>query len=166
MRRSSKLARPYICRLSILILVTVPSTFPLLQGEAETVGDGFLVTADAVGEGAELGEVAGFHGGEPCLKFLLACPAGHDRGEGPRVACEGVQVRAASQDVGELVLAGGGEAVGAGEEPAGDMAGRRDDRSGRRRGGHRARHAFRQPNRDLPPLTLSHNHQIRARAQN
>jgi hypothetical protein len=55
-------------------------------------------------------------------------------GEGAQVPGEGVQVRAAGQDLGELGLLAGFEGGGAGQQPAGDLAGFGHGRRWRRGG--------------------------------
>ncbi|HEV3288664.1 MAG TPA: hypothetical protein VG123_06700 [Streptosporangiaceae bacterium] len=103
-----------------------------MQGEA--VGDGLLVVADADGERAQAGLVVGFHGGEPGFEVAAAGAGGHHFGEGGHVRGERVDVGAAGADGLELGLLAGLEVVGAGQQPAGDLAGLRDCR-GRGRGG-------------------------------
>ena len=58
-------------------------------GEGEPGGDGLLVAADAVGEGAQFGQVAGLGPGEPALQFMLALAAGHHLGEASYVPGQG-----------------------------------------------------------------------------
>ena len=57
------------------------------------------------------------------LQLLLAGAVGHHLGEAGHVGGQGVQVGAARADAGELGPLFGVEAVGAGEQPAGDLAG-------------------------------------------
>jgi hypothetical protein len=88
-------------------------------GQGGPVGDGLLVTADAVGEGVQFGLVVGLDGGELAFEFLLAAAESHDLGEGAHVGGQGVQVRAAVLDAGELRLLVGVEGVWAGQRQAG-----------------------------------------------
>jgi hypothetical protein len=83
-----------------------------VQGEAR--GDGLLVAADAAGEGAELGQVAGLGAGKPAFEFEQPLAAGHDLGEGPDVAGEVVQVRALGRRSVEACLVSGVEVAGGG----------------------------------------------------
>jgi len=83
-------------------------------GQGEPGGDGLLVTADAPGEGVQLGLVVGFDPGEPVLEGEQALAAGHHLGEAGDVAGQGVQVRAAGGDVCEPGLVIGVEVAGAG----------------------------------------------------
>ena len=57
-RSSGKLARPYVCRLSILIRLTLPSTTPEFQGRVSPVDHGVVVVPGAPGEGLQVGPVA------------------------------------------------------------------------------------------------------------
>jgi hypothetical protein len=126
-------------------------------GQGESVGDGLLVAADAGSEGAQFGLVVGLDPGEPAVQFLLAAAAGHHLGEASGMPGEGVQVRAAIQDAGQLGPLPGIEAGRAGQQPAGDLAGGGDDRSGRRSGGHRAERphvAFHRLHAALPAFGL------------
>jgi len=61
--------------------------------------------------------------------------AGHHLGEAAHVAGEGIQVRAAVLDGGELVPFAGLEVFGPGQQPAGDLAGLGHRGGWRRRGG-------------------------------
>src|ERR1035441_8454889 len=93
-------------------------------GEGEPVGDGLLVVADAGGEGAQVGlAVVGFYGGEPCFQVLAAGPPGHHLGEAADVTGQGLDVRAAFLDLAELFLLFWAQVIGAGQQPAGDLAG-------------------------------------------
>jgi len=130
LRRSANPARPNICLLISLIFVDVAFHGGRAAGQGQAGGDGLLVAADAAGEGAELGHVAGLGSGEPVLEFEQALAAGHDLGEGPDVAGEVVQARAPGRRGIKACLVGGVEVVGVGEQPAGDLAG-----LGRRGGG-------------------------------
>ena len=105
-----------------------------MQGEA--VGDGLHVVADAGSEGAQPGLFVGFDGGEPGFEVAAAGAGGHHLGECGHVPGERVDVRAAGADGLELGLFIWLEVVGAGQQPAGDLAGLRD-RRGRVRGGGR-----------------------------
>jgi hypothetical protein len=98
--------------------------------QGEVGGDGLLVAADAAGEGAELGQVAGLGPGEPAFEFGLALAQAHDLGEGADVGSEDVQVRALRRGGVEPCLAGWVEVVRVGEKPARDLTG-----FGRRGGG-------------------------------
>src|SRR5579859_5529721 len=90
-------------------------------GQGEPGGDGFLVAADAAGEGVQRGQVAGFDLGEPVLEGEQALAAGHHLGEAGDVAGQGAQVRAAGRDGGEVCLVISVEVAGAGQQPAGDL---------------------------------------------
>jgi hypothetical protein len=107
-------------------------------GQGEPGGNGLLVTADAVGEGAQFGQVVGLDAGEPGFEFLFALAAGHHLGEAAHVGGEGVQVRASFLDIAQLGLLVLIEVVRVAEQPAGDLPGGRDDGARRRCSGHRA----------------------------
>ena len=92
-----------------------------MQGEA--VDDCWHVVADAGGEGAQAGLVVGFRGGEPAFQVAAAGAGGHHLGECGHVPGERVDVRAASADGLKLGLFVRLEVVGAGQQPAGDLAG-------------------------------------------
>ena len=94
-------------------------------GQGEAGGDGLLVATDAVGEGAELGLVVGLDPGEPVLEGEQALALGHHLGEAADMPGQGVEVGAAGLDGGEPGLVIRVEAVRAGEQPAGDLAGLR-----------------------------------------
>ena len=83
-RSRSKLARPYMSRLRCLSVTWNPSA---AAGQGEPGGDGLLVAADAAGEGAQSGQVAGLDGGEPVLECEQALAAGDDGGEGAGRRC-------------------------------------------------------------------------------
>ena len=134
LRSRSKPTRPYIWRLIILILLTVPSTLPEFQCRVRPLTDALLVVADAGGEGAQPGLLVGFDGGEPGFEVAAAGAGGHHLGECGHVPGERVDVRAAGADGLELGLLAWLEAVGAGQQPAGDLAGLRDRRSRAGRG--------------------------------
>src|SRR5689334_19695156 len=134
LRSRSKPARPYIWRLIILILLTVPSTLPEFQCGGKAVGDGLLVVADAGGEGAQAGLFVGFDGGEPGFQVAAAGAGGHHLGEGGDVPGERIDVRAAGADGLDLSLLVWLEVVGAGQQPAGDLTGLRDCRGRAGRG--------------------------------
>src|SRR5690349_19551248 len=106
-----------------------------VPGQGEAVDDGLLVVADAGGEGAQAGVVVGFDGGEPGFQVAAAGAGGHHLGEGGYVPGERVDVRAADADGLELGLLVWLEVVGAGQQPAGDLAGLRDRGRGVRGGG-------------------------------
>jgi hypothetical protein len=78
--------------LTSLIFVDVALHRGGAVGQGQAGGDGLLVAADAAGEGAELGQVAGLGRREPALEFGQALAAGHDLAEGPDEAGEVVQV--------------------------------------------------------------------------
>src|SRR6266568_9108699 len=125
LRSRPKPARPYICRLIILIFY-VDGALDLAgtPGEGEPVDDGLLVVADAGGEGAQVGlAVIGFYDGEPCFQVLAAGPPGHHLGEARDITGQGLDVRAAFGDLAELFLLFWAQAIGAGQQPAGDLAG-------------------------------------------
>jgi hypothetical protein len=77
------------------------------------------VAADAVGEGAQFGQVAGLGPSEPALQFLLALAPGHDLGEAAHVGGQDAQVGTAVLETGELGLFLIAESGGAGQQPAG-----------------------------------------------
>jgi len=105
-------------------------------GQAGAVGDGLLVVADASGERAQVGlAVIGFYHGEPGLQVLAAGPPGHHLGEAADMPGQCLDVRAAFGDLAGLFLLFFAQAVGAGQQPAGDLAGFRHGRPGGRRGG-------------------------------
>src|SRR6185312_877344 len=106
-----------------------------VPGQGEAVGDGLLVVADAGSEGAQAGLFVGFDGGEPGFQVAAAGAGGHHLGEGGDVPGERVDVRAAGADGLELGLLVWLEVVGAGQQPAGDLAGLRDCRGRAGRGG-------------------------------
>ena len=99
-----------------------------MQGEA--VDDGLLVVADAGGQGTQAGVFVGFDGGEPGFQVAAAGAGGHHLGEGGYVPGERVDVRAAGADGLDLSLLVWLEVVGAGQQPADDLAGFRDRRAG------------------------------------
>ena len=78
----------------------------------------------------QVGLVVGLDPGQPVFKCEQALPAGHHVGEVPDVPGQGVQVRAAGPDRGEPGLVAVVEAGGAGQQPAGDLAGFRHGRGG------------------------------------
>ena len=112
-----------------MILLTVPLDPAGAPGQGEAVDDGLLVVADANDEGAQSGLVVCFHGGEPAFQVAAAGAGGHHLREGGDVPGERVDVRAAGADRLELVLFVWLEVVGAGQQPAGGLAGLRDRRS-------------------------------------
>src|ERR1039458_7992117 len=123
LRSRAKLARPYICRLIILILVTLPSTAAELQGRVSP-----LVTAC-------------WSRRMPLAKerssgwSSASTAAGHHLGEATHVAGQDVQLRAAVLHASQLCLLVVIKGGWAAEQPAGDLAGGRDHRAWGRRGG-------------------------------
>ena len=95
-----------------------------MQGEA--VDDCLHVVADAGSEGSQSGLVVGFHGGEPAFQVAAAGAGCHHLSERGHVPGERVDVRAAGADGVKLGLFVRLEVVGAGQQPAGDLAGLRD----------------------------------------
>src|SRR5712691_3623690 len=90
-------------------------------GEGEPVEDGFLVAADPVGEGAELGLAVGcLDGCEPGVEVRGAGEAVHHLGERGDVAGEGVDVGAFCAYPGDLFPLGGFQVVWPGQQ-AGDL---------------------------------------------
>ena len=83
---------------------------------------------DTDSEGAQSGLVVGFHGGEPGFEVAAAGAGGHHLGECGHVPGERVDMRAAGADGLDLGLFTWLEVVGAGQQPAGDLAGLRDRR--------------------------------------
>ena len=134
LRSRSKLARPYIWRLIILILLTVPSTLPEFQCRVRP-----LVTAcwslriPATRERNPDWSSASTAASQS-FQVAAAGAGGHHLGECGDVPGERVDVRAAGADGLELGLFAGLEAVGAGQQPAGDLAGLRDRRGWAGRG--------------------------------
>ena len=83
----------------------------------------------------QVGLVVGFDGGEPVVECEQALAAGHHLGEGPDVPGQGPQVGAAGRDGGEPCLVISVKSAGAGQQPAGDLAGLRGRRGCRGRAG-------------------------------
>jgi hypothetical protein len=72
------LARPYICRLIILMRLTWPSTGPVVA-QRESIGDRVVVAANTHRERAQLGSVVGLHRGQPVVEPVAAQAGDHDR---------------------------------------------------------------------------------------
>jgi hypothetical protein len=76
-------------------------------GQGQPGGDGLLVTADAGREGMQLGLVVGLDRGEPAWELLVSGAVGHHLGEAGDVGGQGVDVRAAGADAGQLGVVAG-----------------------------------------------------------
>jgi hypothetical protein len=91
-------------------------------GQGQAIEDGGVVAFAAIGEGAQLGQVPGVDGADPCVE-PFAVQAGEHVGEGGDVLGGGVQVRAAGQRGGKRGLLILVEGVGTAKDPPGDVAG-------------------------------------------
>jgi len=123
LRSRSKLARPYIWRLIILIRLTLPSTAPELWGRVRPLSTAAWFLSEPGGEGAQVGLVIDLGGGDPGVE-AVAVAAGEDLGELGDVACEGIQVGAAGPHVFELDLLVFVQGGGVAQDPARHVPGR------------------------------------------
>ena len=120
-RRRSKLARPYICRLIILMRLTCPSTAPELWARVRPVADGVVVGFNAADEGVQFGLVVDLDRRDPRVE-VLAVAFGEHLGEGCDVDGEPIQIGTGLPNV----LQGRGfavvEGVGVAQDEVGDLA--------------------------------------------
>jgi hypothetical protein len=85
--------------------------------------DSGLVTAQMTGEGGQRGKAVVFDVGDPLLEMLAGQPGEHGR-EPSDMAGEPVQLRRVGTESGQLVGVVGGQPVGVGHDPGGDLADR------------------------------------------
>jgi hypothetical protein len=83
--------------------------------------DSGLVTAQMTSEGGQWGEVVVFDVGDPLLQVLPGQSGEHGR-EAADVAGEPVQLRRAGTEPGQVGGVVGGQPVGVGHDPGGDLA--------------------------------------------
>src|SRR5580693_9071160 len=126
LRSRSKPARPYIWRLIILILLTVPSTLPEFQCRVRPLMTACwslrMPTAKERRPAWSSASTAASQVSRsrlPVRAVIISAKCGHVPGKR-------VDVRAAGADDLELGLFVGLAVVGAGQQPAGDLAGLRD----------------------------------------
>ena len=87
--------------------------------QGEPGGDGGLVSADADGEGMQLGLIVGFHRGQPVFEVLPGALRQH-LSKTLHMRDKTVQVRAAGPDTGEFLVLVGIEVARTAQQPAGD----------------------------------------------
>jgi len=121
LRSGSKPARPYICRLIILMRLTLPSTAAGAVRHGQAVDDGCVVALQSGGEGVQWGWVVGADLFDPSVE-LFAVKTGHHLGESRDVFASGGQVRAVGEYQFELDLLIGAAAVGMAQHPRGYLA--------------------------------------------
>jgi hypothetical protein len=122
LRRRSRLARPYICRLIASTAGDVAFDGAGAVGQGEPGGDGGEVQADPGGEGVQFGLVVSVDPLEPAGEVLLAGALGHHLGEAGYVLGEAVQLGAVATQVRKQLLLAGVEVLGSAQQPAGDLA--------------------------------------------
>jgi hypothetical protein len=89
--------------------------------QGEPGGDGGLVSADADGEGMQLGLIVGFHRGQPVFEVLPGALRQH-LSKTLHMRDKTVHVRAAGPDTGEFLVLVGIEVARTAQQPAGDVA--------------------------------------------
>ena len=122
-RSRVKLARPYICRLIILVLVLTPSVRPLWCGSVSAAVAAWMSRSRPRVNEWTWGRPAARIGDPLPELAVVARVGGQEGGEGADEAGQGGHLRAGGLDVGECLGLAGREAVWPGEQDPGGLAG-------------------------------------------